>query len=472
MNEMPRSKNRDSTYSISTTGSNGGIIIPNSPSLNPTDYMAIVMRVWLREGVVGILFDNSTNGVTQSLFCSVDGIGRLSIFSTIGGISRNLVSVKAVYKPNAYNDYVFLYDGTKLAIMANGEVAGTLYVSGALGTNSGPLRLGQYFNSAIASQALFSVLKVFHINTLNLQDHLDFIYKDYFRPELEDSCVLDVDSRTGSGTTVFDLSGQGNHGTFTRGVWSTVVPYKARASSNGRVSADDRVTAASRLKIITDYADSTIITRILTLQAWYRGDSVVGQADGSLQTAWNDVSGNAKHVASSGALRPTFYNSTPGQLLNGLPTMFFSGSNSFKLDTGFTGQPFTVFIVARSNIEPGLQYFFDGPTLYSSALYRLSLNTRIFAGSAMGFVPSTGTPWRIMTGVFNGTRSVCGVDAAEVLGNAGASASVGITLGAGGNNSAGLNGNIAEVIVTVGVVDESVRRQVRQYLAVKYNLPI
>lgn len=73
-------------------------------------------------------------------------------------------------------------------------------------------------------------------------------------------------------------------------------------------------------------------------------------------------------------------------------------------------------------------------------------------------------------GLFNGANSVCGLDGTEVIANAGTNNSTGLTIGAAGDNTSPITGNIAEVIDILGTPDELKRRLVRRYLDAKYNL--
>lgn len=463
-----------SSFSIDTNGINGGVIIPNSPSLNPTDVVTLVFRVWLTKGIPCNLADNSQSGVTNSYYCYVDGNGLVYWYSTIGGAPVNIIGAPAPYNPNGWNDYVFKYDGTKVEIYANRQLVARYFVTGTLGVNSQALRIGQYWTGAVAGRALFDVAKIYHSGAYTFQDHLNKCILNTDNGAIESTRVLDLNPNTGSGTTVFDRSGLGNHGAFVRGVWNAFTPREFRPAAVTRITAADRAVAAARAPVI-DSADPRVIAQLNPV-GWYEGDSIVGVADGGLVSSWTDLSGNGNHITAAGSLRPTFYKTTPAQLLNGKPTVFFNGTNSLKKSTGFPGQPFTVFVLARSNTEPLLQPFFDGNTGNSSVLFRLSNNIRIYAGLALGFIPHStinpviGNSWKILGGVFDGVRSMASLDNTEVIGNAGTTSNAGITVGALGDNSSGVNGNYAAIIVFPGNMSSDNRAIVRRYLTAKYAL--
>lgn len=464
---MAKPYRRQSTYSVDVAGGNGGVIVPNSPSLNPTDYVAIEFRVFLKAGVSCILVDNSQTGVTYSYHCSVDGDGKLNWYAVIGGIARNIIGVRAPYRPNDWNDYVFLFSGNKISIYANRELVTNWFVSGALGVNSGPVRFGQYHNGSVNSECRFSVARVYHSNAYTFDSFLKFCDNEQPDASLWETRVYDMDTSTGSGTVVSDLSPAGNHGTFARGVWSANVPYRAPNQATGRVPATGRVLATGKWRSLK-YSDPENITRDIPLQGWYRGDAVPGAVDGAQQGTWPDQSGLANDVTASGSARPTYQSSDPSHLLNGRPTFQFSGAQYFRKTTGFTGQPFCSFVVHRLNVEPTNQSFFDGSIALSANMFRLSFNYRIHAGASIGYISASGTPWRVAMGQFNGVNSICGLDGAEVAGNAGASTSTGITIGASGGNTEAITGNVAEVLVSLGALDELKRRLVKRYLYARH----
>ena len=55
-----------------------------------------------------------------------------------------------------------------------------------------------------------------------------------------------------------------------------------------------------------------------------------------------------------------------------------------------------------------------------------------------------------------------------MAGNAGAATSTGITIGASGGNTEAITGNVAEVLVSLGALDELKRRLVKRYLYARH----
>lgn len=82
---------------------------------------------------------------------------------------------------------------------------------------------------------------------------------------------------------------------------------------------------------------SAIITRsypafspasISGLSGWYDASQITGQSDNTALSTWLDLSGNGLHLTQSGTARPTYYSSTVGQTINGLPAVWFASASS------------------------------------------------------------------------------------------------------------------------------------------------
>jgi hypothetical protein len=218
--------------------------------------------------------------------------------------------------------------------------------------------------------------------------------------------------------------------------------------------------------------NESIITSNLTLRAWYKADSIAGVADGGLLDTWNDSSGNGRHLTASGALRPTFYSSTTAQLKNGLPTIAFNGSNALSLASGLSGQPCTIFIVARTTVDLLNQYFVDGILQNTMVVHRFSGTANVYAGSALTGPALANNTYTVICAKINGASSAIRSNGTEVTGAAGALTNTGLTVGNSGGASAGvgLNGNIAEVIVASGTYSGSVVDSVCAVLSSKWNI--
>jgi hypothetical protein len=260
---------RNANAAILANGADGAagniLSIPFSATLNPT--AAVTVEIWFRPTALkaGILFDNSTVGLTNSYFLSMGANGSMSWFSTIGGLSKNIVGTAKKAKFFEWNCVSATYNGSAVLIFLNGsQLAETLAASGALGTNSGPLRIGAYFSGGISAtfQGNLSQPRVYAAGC-TLAEHQDRYYRSITSTALQAGLVLDLNTQLGAGSTVTDLSGLGNHATMGASAsWTSDSPFKSRKASvnanmvkNGDFEYAPPFTAATTTG--TRYVDGT-----------------------------------------------------------------------------------------------------------------------------------------------------------------------------------------------------------------------
>lgn len=229
---------RNANAAILANGADGAagniLSVPFSATLNPT--AAVTLEIWFRPTALkaGILFDNSTVGTTNSYFLSMGADGSMNWFSTIGGLSKTIVGTAKKAKFFEWNCVSATYNGSAVLIFLNGsQLAETLAVSGALGTNSGPLRIGAYYSGGISATFLgnLSQPRVYAAGC-TLAEHQDRYFRGITSAALQAALVLDLDTQLGAGSTVTDLSGLGNHATMGASAsWTSDVPFKARKAS-------------------------------------------------------------------------------------------------------------------------------------------------------------------------------------------------------------------------------------------------
>ena len=214
---MQRQAIKSFPFSVDVS-TNAGILVNNSASLNPTNVVALEAWFTCTPSNPLVLFDNSQSGVTNSYFLSVGTNGKLSWFAQIGGVGKNLLNVGFVrfYGTNFVSAF---YDGANINICLNGELVGTLAATGAMGTNSGQLRIGQYWNTGVASIGKIARPRIYN-RVYTLKDHQDRYFFDRDDAAMRSGIVLDMPMNEGLGTSVADVSGFGNNGTFSRAVWS------------------------------------------------------------------------------------------------------------------------------------------------------------------------------------------------------------------------------------------------------------
>lgn len=456
---------RNIGYGVNVTTNNGGIIIPYSASLNPTDFIAIEISCKLFKGKGCFLVDNSQNGTTNSYYVYWDG-ATLNWYSTIGGAPRNFLGITSpALRLNDHNDIVIKYDGSTVMFLANGAFIAAFPCTGALGVNTGQLRLGQHWSAAYATNTVFSSIRFYHTNQYTMKSHRMRVFENKEDPALLGTCILNL-VMVGSGTAVPDISGLGNHGTLASGSWTTDVLGKARPMRTS-------VTMRSSFSAITRPAipDDEEILRTLYCKMYCDGDALSNLSDGGVVNYWPDRSGREATPSAVGSFRPTLYKTTLAQLLNGKPTVYFNGSQLLSSQLDITNQPFTVFIVGRTSGVPKVnQYFMDGSNFNTQVFYRSSGNIRIYAFSNVGPIVMPDATWSLLSARFNGASSFVALGATEVTGDCAGANGVGITLAnsAGGTAGVGLDGSIALVVVAYGVYSAEQVAKVRNAIIKKF----
>lgn len=217
---------------VGAASTTSGITIPNSASLNPTAAVTVRIRLMkLGPNTYHSLFDNSQGGMTNSYFFDYyEGAG-FRWYSTIGGISRNIVGTTYRLPDGVWVDAIATYTGSAVYIYVNGvklaeEITG---ISGALGTNSNQLCIGRTWN-ALAAGAFRGYLNrpmIFNVGC-TLQEAKDMYFANKFSAALTAGKVLDFQMLEGSGTSLADASATGAVGTMGAAMsWSAqYTPFK------------------------------------------------------------------------------------------------------------------------------------------------------------------------------------------------------------------------------------------------------
>ncbi len=222
---MPRPIVRTIPFSVDVA-TNAGILVNNAASLNPTNVVALEAWFKITPYQPIVIFDNSQTGVTNSYFLSAGNNGKLSWFSAIGGIAKNILNVGFI----RFYDWNFVsgfYDGANVTLCLNGSQIGTLAATGAMGTNSGQLRIGQYFNAGVPIIGKVARPRIYN-RVYTLRDHQERFYNNLDNAAMRSGLVLDMPLNEGSGSSVADISGFSNNGTFSRAIWSADTPWKSR----------------------------------------------------------------------------------------------------------------------------------------------------------------------------------------------------------------------------------------------------
>lgn len=212
--------------------------------------------------------------------------------------------------------------------------------------------------------------------------------------------------------------------------------------------------------------------RIAGLAVWLKADALTGLADGDPVSAWPDASGNGNAAAGAGAARPAY----KVNILNGLPVVRFGGSHVLQT-AAFSArlpQPTTVFIVAGMSAAVATQVFYDGLSLnyrhhlykYAGDLYQLASPGQYAVAS-----PFSAGGVGVVSSVFDGAASDTRRNAAALgAGTTGTADLDGLTVGNNYPGTAGLVGDVAEVLVYAAALSAADRAAVENYLLTRYGI--
>lgn len=275
-----------------------GILISNATSLNPTDY--VVLEIWAKpvSGWNLVLFDNSTSGFTDSYFLTITTDGSLSWYSTIGGVTKNIVAVGTKLSFNQWHFISATYDGSNITIMADGSVISTIAATGALGTNSGQLRIGTYYNTGVPNQGLVAQPRIYHRNDYTINTHRARYFYGTDDATMRATLVLDMPTAEAGGTVVNDVSGLANHGTFSRAVWSCNTPLQDRILQRNQGTGSIRLNGVDQWVDLGNTGPICNSVSAFSASCWFKRDKVsaassvqlvamIGDGNNSAQNHWN-----------------------------------------------------------------------------------------------------------------------------------------------------------------------------------------
>lgn len=205
--------------------------------------------------------------------------------------------------------------------------------------------------------------------------------------------------------------------------------------------------------------------------AWYDASKITGQADGTTLATWPDLSPSGFHLRATGAAQPTYYSSTLGKTVNGLPAVWFDGANNWMQSAVFgapLAQPGTVFVVAQPVVLQASAVFDGGSTRQTIGI--VTLNGNFYCGAGNTFTDGhSNINLQLFTAQFNGAASTFTVTGqSNGTSNAGANALPQITLSGAPAHVALWNGPICEVIYYHSALSVSDQQSVNTYLTNKW----
>lgn len=132
-------------------------------------------------------------------------------------------------------------------------------------------------------------------------------------------------SQAGTGTLVADAELTGVSLVSQAGTGSLAASAALSGSSSVSQSGTGSLAASAALSGTGTAGGQPPVSGYL---AWYDASQITGQSDGSSLSAWSDLSSNGYNMSqSTGADQPTYYSSTAGKLINGLPAVWFNGTS-------------------------------------------------------------------------------------------------------------------------------------------------
>jgi concanavalin A-like lectin/glucanase superfamily protein len=209
--------------------------------------------------------------------------------------------------------------------------------------------------------------------------------------------------------------------------------------------------------------------------AWWDATAITGVADAAALSSWTDSSGNGHTLTST--FNPTYYKTTSAKLVNGLPAVWFNGSNtSMTATVSSQVQPVTLIAVVS-----GATSLSSGPCLIAtnagSGDILAATNTVWFYNAGNGVVgggptPNSGT--HQVAGVFNhaGASSLTVDGSTSTTADPGAIApGPNCTIGATGGGGGFLNGALCEIIYYPFALSSTDIGSVASYLSPKWGTP-
>jgi len=233
------------TSSISVTDFTYETWVYHTPSNNASDY--------------GYFFSGQSKGLAISEGGTDGGLSPGDLYYYNGSV----VSLGCSIHPNRWEHVVAVCDGTsdEIEIYVNAGIASTTSVSNI---QTSITELSRWSGGSNYLNGKVSGVRVYNdkLTSAEVLQNYNATKRNYPKPPLVDGSVLYLDSGNsssypGSGTTWFDISGNGNNGTLING--------PTYSASDGGIIVFDGTD--DRLEIL--HSDSFIFTNEITLSAWF-----------------------------------------------------------------------------------------------------------------------------------------------------------------------------------------------------------
>ena len=211
------------------------VALPASASLKSDIVSQFAAAIWFRpnglQAGVGSMFLYPTGAFTRCWSLEVSTTNKLSV-AISNGTTNQTLTTSASLKNNEWNFLGGQYTaGSQLTNYLNGTyttTAPTITNTGAAGAIQ--LHLG---NNNASFGPIGHLTRAIVFKNILTQTQWDNLYYNHELPAGVDIAAK-YEFTDGSGTTLTDSSGNANNGTISGAVWNTIVPFKARTTTNAR----------------------------------------------------------------------------------------------------------------------------------------------------------------------------------------------------------------------------------------------
>ncbi len=138
------------------TGPFNYVLVEDSPELNPTD--AITIAAWINPSWTGnnrIL--QKSSGGHDNQYRLLKEFGDNMVFE-VSGVANHQLSFEKLPPAGEWTHLAAVYDGSKMTVFYNGEVAGEQETFGKMATSDGPLFIGTKHETAPAGDEFNGIL--------------------------------------------------------------------------------------------------------------------------------------------------------------------------------------------------------------------------------------------------------------------------------------------------------------------------
>ena len=202
---------------LAFNGENAYVYVPDSSSLQITDYVTV--EAYFRfDGYTGIVIDKHEPGIDQYNIYVLDN-GKIYFRLVFDSAGAKILPSKYTMTKGEWCHVIGLYDGTYMKLYVNGSLDNTLEI-GADTLNPATdihLEIGaREEGSSGPYRGLISFVRLYH-GALSEDD----VNRNFDNPQspVTNGLVMWLNFDEGVGSTAYDKSGNGNHGTIYNAIW-------------------------------------------------------------------------------------------------------------------------------------------------------------------------------------------------------------------------------------------------------------